>query len=244
VLGYARTFCLIDDSASHFLFVDAARGRTAAKPILMKKVIYFALATALAVSCGSAKKAVGSENPDQQTPIKTVTTIEGEQVKQETIKMVGVDMEKTLSEDGTKIIERPFKWFAGTAKSPNKQVAIEMAQREAYATISRVLNNAVIDNAEKGLIANNSNIQEALRLHWEQVSSSLVRACEPYGEAIINYSQSSKMYSVVAKVGIRGDKFNQLLNSAGSFEPSGLNKDELQSFIEINKSIMEAAKGN
>ena len=52
------------------------------------------------------------------------------------------------------------------------------------------------------------------------------------------------MYNVTAKVAIRGDRFNDLLNTAGNFRPSDLSGAELDEFIETNKSIMNAAKGN
>ena len=51
------------------------------------------------------------------------------------------------------------------------------------------------------------------------------------------------MYNVTAKVGIRGDRFNDLLDTAGKIPENELDKDELDEFIDINKSIMEAAKG-
>lgn len=52
------------------------------------------------------------------------------------------------------------------------------------------------------------------------------------------------MYNVTAKVGIRGDRFNEMINSAGNYKPDNLAGEDLEQFIEINKSIMEAAKGN
>ena len=73
---------------------------------------------------------------------------------------------------------------------------------------------------------------------------SIQNACEPFGETKIEYSPSTKMYTVTQKVGVRGDKFQKMLNNAGNYKPSTLQGDELQQFIEVNKSIMEAAKGN
>lgn len=142
------------------------------------------------------------------------------------------------------MISRPFKWYAGIGKADNKQMAIELAQREAYATISRVLNNAVLDQSERGNVANNGRVQQALTSHWKQVSTSLQKGCEPFGNITIEYSQITHQYNVTAKVAIRGDRFNKLLNSAGSYEPEDLTGSELEQFIEVNKSIMEAARGN
>lgn len=208
----------------------------------MKKILFFAALAFVAVSCGSSR--VVASEPVVKTQPKLVTSLEGDQVRQETVKMSGIDMEKALSEDGTKMIERPYKWFAGIGTADNKMVAIELAQREAYATISRLINNMVLDRAARGNVANNGKVQQALTSYWEQVSSSVTKACEPYGEAVVSFRPTTGMYEVVAKVGVRGDKFNQLINSAGTFKPSELNEEELQTFIEVNKAIMDAAKGN
>ena len=78
----------------------------------------------------------------------------------------------------------------------------------------------------------------------KQFSSRLEKGCEPFGNVIIEYNQATHKYNVTAKVAIRGDRFNKLLNSAGSYEPKDLEGSELEQFIEVNKSIMEAAKGN
>ncbi len=153
-------------------------------------------------------------------------------------------MADALNDDGTDMIKRPYKWFAGIGKADNKQVAIELAQREAYATISRVLNNAVLDKAKRTNLGNNGRVQQALTSYWEQVSASVEKACEPFGNTTIEYNPSTRMYEATAKVGIRGDRFNQLLNSAGDFKPSDLSGDELDQFIKANKAIMEAARGN
>ena len=52
------------------------------------------------------------------------------------------------------------------------------------------------------------------------------------------------MYTATVKVGIRGDKFQQMLNNAGNYKPTQLSQDELDQFINLNQSIMKAAKGN
>lgn len=193
-------------------------------------------------SCGTSKKTV--LNPAVESSRTTVTSLEGQKVVSETVKLTGIEMEDALNEDGTGMIKRPYKWFAGIGKADNKQVAIELAQREAYATISRVLNNAVLDKAERGNVVNNGSVQQALTTHWQQVSASVQKACEPFGNTTVEYNPSTRMYEATAKVGIRGDRFNQLLNTAGNFKPSNLTGDELDLFIETNKSIMEAARGN
>lgn len=209
----------------------------------MKKVFIMSITvtTLLLSSCGTKKVAMA---PAVESTRTTTTSLEGEKVSTETIKLTGIEMSEALNDDGTDMIKRPYKWFAGISKADNKQVAIELAQREAYATISRVLNNAVLDQSERGNVANNGRVQQALTSHWKQVSTSLEKACEPFGNTAISYNPNTKMYEVTSKIGIRGDRFNQLLNTAGNFKPSDLTGDELDQFIQTNKSIMEAARGN
>lgn len=207
----------------------------------MKKVVLFISSIMLLLSCGTTKSTMA---PAVDSERKTVTSLEGQQVVSETVKLSGIEMAEALNEDGTDMIKRPYKWFAGIGKADNKQVAIEHAQREASATISRVLNNAVKDGAERGNVVNNGRVQQALTSHWEQFSTSLQKACEPFGNTTIEYDPSTKMYQVTAKVAIRGDRFNQLLKTAGDFKPADLTGNDLEQFIETNKAIMEAAKGN
>lgn len=204
----------------------------------MKRLLYVVLSAMLLVACGSQKKVV------QEVSRNRSTSLEGEKVTVETRKMQGIEMSESLNDEGTGMIQRPFKWYAGIGKADNKQMAIELAQREAYATISRVLQNVVKDNAERGNVANNGRVQQALTSHWEQVSMSIQKGCEPFGDVIIEYSPVTRMYNVTAKVAVRGDRFNQMLNNAGNFRPDNLSGEELDQFIETNKAIMEAARGN
>lgn len=210
----------------------------------MKKSYFMVAAFAmLFVSCGTTKVAT-TPIAEVSKPAQATTNLEGQQVVSETIRLSGIEMADAISDDGTMMIKRPYKWYAGVGNADNKQVAVELAQREAYATMSRVLNNAVLDESERGNVVNNGRVQQALTSHWEQVSASIQKACEPFGNTVIEYNPNTKMYQAISKVGIRGDRFNQLLNTAGSAKPSDLTKDELEQFIQINKSIMEAAKGN
>lgn len=196
----------------------------------------------LLTSCGTSKKVTLA--PAVESTRKTTTSLEGDKVASETVQLTGIEMADALNDDGTDVIKRPYKWFAGIAKLDDKQFAIEMAQREAYATISRVLNNAVMDQAERGNVANNGRVQQALTSHWKQVSASIEKACEPFGNTTIEYNPNTRMYEATSKIGIRGDRFNQLLNTAGDFKPSDLSGEDLDLFIQTNKSIMEAARGN
>lgn len=187
-------------------------------------------------ACSNSKKTPGTPHHE--------TSIEGEKINKAEIEVQGVEMFKTLDDDGSRMIERPFVYFVGTAKIDNKQTALTAAQRDAYSKISMMLQNAVQSQAEQGTISNNGKAHIALREHWEQVSSNLTKACMPLGSATIEYHPALKMYDVTTKIGIRGDRFKKLLDEAGSFKPKELQGEELKQFIEANRAIMEAAKGN
>jgi hypothetical protein len=202
----------------------------------MKSFFTLLAALLLLTSCGAGKRSADFSREKGKS-------LEGDKVMVETVRLHGIDEAEVLNEDGTKLIKMPFKWYAGIGTADNKQVAIELAQREAYATISRVLNNIVQDQAQRGNLANNGKVQQALSSYWEQISVSVQNACEPFGETVVEYNPSTGMYNVTAKVGIRGDRFNDLLDTAGKIPENELDKDELDEFIDINKSIMEAAKG-
>lgn len=206
---------------------------------IYSKVCLLGVLSFMLMSCGAKKAALA---PAVESSITTTTNIKGEKVSIETMEMSGIEVLETLNEDGTDIIERPYKWYAGIGEADDKQVAIEIAQREAYATISRVLNNAVLDQSERGNLLNNGSVEKAITSHWEQVSSSLQKACEPLGSISIEYNPNTGMFTATAKIGVRGDLFNQLLNTAGAFKPSDLSEEELEQFIQVNKSIMEAAR--
>ena len=161
-----------------------------------------------------------------------------------TLKLQGIEMKESMNEDGSAIIQRPYRWFAGMAVADVQNIAVEMAQLEAYATISRVIENAVQTKAERGTLAVNGKVQQALKSHWEQVSMSIQNASEPFGDAEVSYNNETGMYEVIAKVGIRGDRYVKLLDGAKDTKPEGLTGDDLQQFTDANKAIIDAAKGN
>lgn len=210
--------------------------------IIMKKLFKISVAIVaifLLASCGSSKQSTAVESKTEKTK-----SLEGERIVQETTQLQGIDMVETLSEDGTKMVQVPYKWYAGIGKANDKQTAIELAQNEARATISRIIETTVSAQAERGAVANNGDVQKALTSYWKQMSASIQNACEPIGDTKVEYSSSTKMYTVTAKVGIRGDRYQQLLNSAGNYKPTNLSPEDLQIFLETNQAIMEAAKGN
>lgn len=196
------------------------------------------VAVLVLASCGSKKSTVVESRIDKER------SLEGERVMVETTKLQGIEMVETLNEEGTGMVKLPYKWYAGFGKADDKQIAIEMAENEARATISRVMNNMVTAQTERGAVANNGEVQKALTSHWKQVSNSIQNACEPFGETKIEFSPSTKMYTVTARVGVRGDRFQQMLNTAGNYKPNNLGPEDLQIFLETNQAIMEAAKGN
>lgn len=160
------------------------------------------------------------------------------------LKLHGIDMVETMSDDGTSMVKRPYRWFAGMAEADVQSVAVEMAQLEAYAVVSRVIENVVIAKAERGRLSNNGKVQQALKSHWEQMSMSIQSACEPFGETEVTYNSATGMYEVIAKVGIRGDRYVKMLDGGKNAQPEGLSRDELKEFVEVNDQIIDAAKGN
>lgn len=206
----------------------------------MKKLHLLGMAAIALVfaSCGSSKNMAVQSNIEKQR------SLEGEKVVVETTKLTGYDMSEGLSEDGIKLVKIAYKWFAGIGKADDKQTAIEMAELEARATISRVIENAVLAESERGTLVNNGEVQKALKSHWKQVSVSIQNACEPFGDTKIEYSPTTRMYIVTQKVACRGDKFQQMLNNAGNYKPNNLSGKDLDDFVEANKSIINAAKGN
>ena len=103
-------------------------------------------------SCGSSK------NMAVETRTEKSTSLEGEKIVVETAKLQGIDMVDNLSEDGTKMVKVAYKWYAGIGKANDKQTAIEMAELEARATISRVIENAVLAQSERGSVVNNGDV--------------------------------------------------------------------------------------
>lgn len=202
------------------------------------------MASMFLTGCNSAKKLSKASDTPVVVGREKTTSLEGEKVVEETLQLSGIEMAGALSEDGKSMEQVAYKWFAGMGKADNKQVAVELAQREAYATISRVLNNAVQDEAERGNVVNNGKVQQALKTHWQQVSISLTKACEPFGQTKVQYNSNTRMYDVTARVGIRGDRYIELLNKAGAFRPAELSGADLEEFIQTNQAIMNAAKAN
>lgn len=158
------------------------------------------------------------------------------------LKMSGIEMVESLNADGTQLVELPYKWYMGIGESDIKSLAVEMATRDAYATISRIINNSVKDVAEKAVFVINQNVQSAVQSHWDQVSESILRGCEPFGDVVVERNDLTGIYTVYAKVAIRGDRFNKLLNDAANINTDGMDVNEVKTVVEVNKTIMDAVK--
>lgn len=218
------------------------------------KQLTFAMIIALAfASCGSEKQMTNNQPQQQQqgnpTPNPTPTpsqTPDQTNPSQSALQYQGISMVDELSEDGMTIRQVAYKWYAGYGKSDNKRLAIRMAEGDARAAVARIIETTVLNQMELGSITNNSKTQEALKEHWNQVSMNILKACEPFGDVICEEEKGSSgemFYNTVVKVGLRGDRFIKILDDAGKFKPTTLQGEELQQFIDVNNSIMEAAKG-
>ena len=155
----------------------------------------------------------------------------------------GFEEAEALSSDGRKIERWAYKWFSGIAKANDKQTAIEMAQREAYATISRTINNAIIDAGERAASGYNGNVSKAINSRWVQVSESVIRGCEPFGKTKIEYDRCTGMYTVTAKVAMRGDRFNKMLDEVTNYRPTFLTVEEINVFVDVNVNIVNIVRG-
>lgn len=167
----------------------------------------------------------------------------GSVIKLDDIEQTGYEMQKALNEDGSGFIERPYKWYSGIGKADDKQIALEIAQREAYSTISRIIGNIVDDNCEKVALTTEGRVKSALRSYWHQVSQNITKGCEPFGKAAVEFDTDSGMYLITAKVAIRGDRFLKMLGEKPILDNMGLSKEEVSECIEINSAIMSAVKG-
>ena len=167
----------------------------------------------------------------------------GNVIKLDDIEQTGYEMQKALNEDGSGFIERPYKWYSGIGKADDRQIALEIAQREAYSTISRIIGNIVEDNCEKIALTTEGRVKSALRSYWRQVSQNITKGCEPFGRAAVEYDTVSGMYIVTAKVAVRGDRFLKMLGEKPAIDNIELSKEEVSELIEINTAILSAVKG-
>lgn len=208
----------------------------------MKKILFLGVSCLLLLSfmanpVMAQKKAVKKEMSRGK-----VKALEGGKVMAEENVLTGYEMVEAFNEDGTKLVKVPYKWFAGTAEADNKSMATEMALEEARAEVSRSILNIVKTESERGALVNNGQVQQALKSYWNQVSLSIQNGCEPFDNALEEYDKKTGMYNVRAKVGMRGDLYKKMLNTAGQ-KPTTLTGDDLKAFEEVNASIIKAAKG-
>lgn len=189
----------------------------------MKKVFKMMLAASLMVvmvSCGSTKN---------------VTKKNGNM-------MSGVEMVQDLSADGTRIEQVAYRWWLGIGEANVEKVAIRNAESDARRRVAETINSLVTEETKGGEIQVNGNVEEAIKTYWEQKSAALTRGCAPFGEYESEFDEKTGKYKVRAKVGIRGDKYVSILDGTNDAKPEGLTKEEYQQFIDINQSIIDAAK--
>lgn len=167
----------------------------------------------------------------------------GDVVRLDDIEQSGYDMQKSINDDGSGFIERPYKWYSGIGKADDKQIALELAQREAYATISRIINNIVDDKCEKIASSMEGRVGKAVQSCWTQISQNIVSGCEPFGKAVVEYDSRFGMYIVTAKVAVRGDRFLKMLGEVSSIKVDGFSEAEMDEYAAINAEIMESVRG-
>lgn len=170
--------------------------------------------------------------------------LEGDCVRTQSIRTTGIEMVRTLSNDGTKIIEMPYVWFSGSAQVNNKQMAIEIAQREAFSAISRTVTNAVYDASEKYAEVCNERMNSVVASYWSQVSQSVIRGCEPFGDTVVEYDRNTGVYNVTAKVAMRGDRYTKMLEDAKQHKPANLTPTEINIFNNINIEVVNILQVN
>lgn len=208
----------------------------------MKKFSFLGVCCLLLLSLPVANPVMAQKEVKKEMSRSKVKALEGGKVRVEKNARTGYEMKEDINEEGTKLVKVPYKWFAGTAKADDKGMAIEMALSEARAEVSRSILTMAKTEGERGGLVNNGQVQQALRSYWDQVSLSIQNGCEPFGNALVEYDKKTGMYNVQAKVGIRGDRYNKMLNTAGK-KPTTLTGEDLKKFEEINASIINAAKG-
>lgn len=156
----------------------------------------------------------------------------------ENVQLHGLEMVETLSDDGLEIVKRPFKWYAGFGEADDKQIAIEIAQREAQAAVSRIIQNEIIDQATKIGVDVNGRVCQALVTGWAQYSHSILVGCEPFGNAEVKYNPQTGLYRAKAKIGIQGDRFKKMMNEYKEKAPENLSEAEFLQYVQINQTIV------
>ncbi|MBR4156828.1 MAG: hypothetical protein IKU01_09085 [Bacteroidales bacterium] len=202
----------------------------------MKKVFKMMLAASLMVvmvSCVSTKAVTTTTSENNTTSI----------IEEDGPYASDVEFVRDVSEDGMQIIEIPYRTWYGTAKLDDKQGAITLAQAEAYAVVARSINSLIETKTSNNGVANNERLMKAIQMNWDQKAAALTKGCIPVGKLKIRYDDKTGIYEVDAKVGIKAIRFNQIINEEPTV-PEDLTKDEVDKFLEINKAITEAARGN
>ena len=195
----------------------------------MKKANLVLLFTLLCASCGIINA-------------QTTNTIPAKQ------QVAGIEMSNALSEDGTEMIQRPYKWWAGFAEVDKYSTAVSQATSDAYVTVAREFNNMVNMVVERGEITTNGKVVDAVKSYWKQVADKLVKQCEVFGDAeTLRYpsEENGNKYLIRAKVALRGDYYIALIDNAAKEAPKkvkGLTPAETKEVLDLNNAILEQAK--
>lgn len=195
----------------------------------MKRVNLILLCALMCVSCGI---------------IKAQNNIPANQ------EVSGVKMSDALSEDGTSIIQRPYRWWAGFATVNKYQEAVTQATEDAYVAVAREFDRKINEVVERGSVTTNGKVVDATKRYWTQISEKLVKQCGPFGEVEILIQPSKNnnhMYTVKAKVAMRGDYYIALIEKAAKEAPkkiqtNGMTAAEVNEVLELNNAILRAAK--
>ena len=146
---------------------------------------------------------------------------------QMTFGIEGIELFETLNDDGSAYIRKPYKWYAGFGESDVKSNAVEMAQQDAYSRILHAIDKAVEER--------NGQATQVVRSYWTDASRSVLHDWELM-DTQFTYNNETGMYKVKVKIGIRGDKFLELLKSASNAEPEGLDGGEQKQFIDAGNN--------
>lgn len=208
----------------------------------MKKLVLCVVVTTFLMSCGATKPTM-TQAPTPTPAVRQQTvSLEGETVIKEVRKSSGVAMAESLSEDGLQVVQHAYRWFAGSYTADNEKLAKTAAKAEARAEVSRSILSIVKTNSEAAGMAVDAKVHETLTTYWKQQGNTILNGCEDFGEVEVEYNPSTRMYKATAKVAMRGDRYNKVMESAGSHRPQNLSEKELDDFIALNKKIIEAAK--
>jgi hypothetical protein len=172
--------------------------------------------------------------------------VKGNEVIVEKRVVFGIIITEALNEKGNGTIKVPYIWWEGIGSAEKYKDNAKMnAESNAYATISRFFQNLVQVVFTEGNVQVGTAVEKAITTYWEQVSNSISSEVGPIPGVEYEFRQktNSDVIECYAKIGIKGTRYQSILNNATNYKPEGLNKNELDDFMKHHKSIMDRAKG-